>query len=93
MTFVAAIGWEIWFNYGLLSGMSVEKRRPSQLNAAIPLHINWLSNSLCDGSICFVGILLLQIVETRKALPLGWSRKGFITVLMWFLGQNILWRQ
>lgn len=89
MTLVAAFGWELWFNYGILSGMSVEKRRPTHLNAAIPIHINWLLNSLCDGSICLIGIWLLPKIEIKNKRTSTWSWKSIITVLLWFVGQNV----
>jgi hypothetical protein len=46
---VCALGWEIWFTYGLINGESVIERRSEVLNQWIPLHINWIVNSLADA--------------------------------------------
>merc|ERR1740129_1961166 len=43
---VCALGWELWFTYGWVAGDPVDARRAPALSAAIPLHINWLANSL-----------------------------------------------
>ena len=43
---ICAIGWEIWFTYGLVDGDSVTMRRSEALNSWIPLHLNWIVNSL-----------------------------------------------
>ena len=43
--FLCLIGWEIWFNYGLVAGDSVNVRRADILNQIIPVHINGLLNS------------------------------------------------
>merc|ERR1711892_70708 len=58
-TLICAFGWEIWFTYGLLGGDPVDQRRPEPLNNLMPKHINWVLNSLADGSICMVAILLM----------------------------------
>ena len=39
---ICALGWELWFNYGIVQGDSVETRRALQLNQRIPLHLNWI---------------------------------------------------
>ncbi len=46
------IGWEIWFTYGLINGESVIERRADVLNQWIPLHLNWILNSLADAGVC-----------------------------------------
>ena len=38
--FACAVGWEIWFSYGLAFGDSVDIRRSDVLNTFIPMHIN-----------------------------------------------------
>ena len=32
----SALGWEIWFTYGLVDGQPVDERRPEPLNRAMP---------------------------------------------------------
>ena len=46
---VCALGWELWFNYGLVYGDNVDFRRAEQLSTKLPIHINWLLNSLADS--------------------------------------------
>ena len=46
---ICALGWEIWFTYGLVDGQTVDARRSVALNAALPQNINWLLNSLADA--------------------------------------------
>lgn len=60
-TFLAcALGWELWFTYGWVAGDPVDARRAAALNAAIPIHANWLLNSLADaGSIACFGLWLV----------------------------------
>ena len=33
---ISALGWEIWFTYGLVDGQPVDQRRPEPLNRAMP---------------------------------------------------------
>lgn len=100
--FVAcALGWELWFTYGWVAGDPVDLRRVAPLSAAIPIHINWLLNSLADaGSIGLFGLFLLWLLFERGegAKPSGaarrdvfrrWSWPAFAVLLVWFLGQNI----
>ena len=57
---VCALGWEIWFTYGLINGESVIERRADVLNQWIPLHLNWILNSLADaGTVCLGGLYLM----------------------------------
>jgi hypothetical protein len=42
---LCALGWEIWFTYGLVAGEAVDLRRADVLNQYLPIHINWLLNS------------------------------------------------
>jgi hypothetical protein len=87
-----ALGWEIWFTFGLVDGAPVDLRRAPALSAAIPQNINWLMNSLADaGSICLLGIWLLSMIFGRNsAVFRNWSWAAFSVLLFWFLAQNIL---
>ena len=56
---ICALGWELWFTYGIYAGDPVDIRRSEILNQYIPKNINWLMNSLADaGTISLGGILL-----------------------------------
>jgi hypothetical protein len=91
-SFVAcAVGWEIWLTYGLVDGLDVNSRRPEALSAAIPMHINWILNSLGDAaSIGLVGVLLVWLCYGRsdKAFQ-SWHWGAFVILLVWFVGQNL----
>jgi len=62
-----ALDWEIWFTYGLINGESVIERRADVLNQWIPLHLNWILNSLADvRTICLGGLWLLWITNGKN---------------------------
>lgn len=88
---VCALGWEMWFTYGWVAGDPVDLRRAADLTAAIPVHLNWLLNSLADaGSICLGGLLLVWRVFGRDGSVFReWHWGAFMVLLVWFLGQNI----
>ena len=91
-SFVAcALGWEIWLTYGLVDGLAVDSRRPAALNESIPIHINWILNSLGDaGAIGLTGTLLVWLCygRTNKAFT-QWRWGAFVVLLIWFIGQNL----
>jgi hypothetical protein len=89
---VCAIGWELWFTYGWIAGDPVDLRRAPDLSAAIPIHINWLLNSLADaGSVCLIGLALVWWCFGDPASVFArWHSGAFLLLLTWFLGQNIL---
>lgn len=89
---VCALGWEIWITYGLVDGMDVDSRRPEALVRAIPMHINWMINSLGDaGAIGLVGVWLVWLAygKTDRAFC-SWHWGAFAILLVWFVGQNLL---
>jgi len=91
-TFIAcAIGWELWISYGLAGGMDVISRRPDVMNSVIPLHINWLLNSLGDaGPVGLSGALLVWLAYGRKNTAFTqWRWGAFSILLTWFIAQNL----
>jgi len=88
---ICALGWEIWFTYGLYAGDPVDLRRSEVLNQFIPKNINWLMNSLADaGTVSLGGILLTgKILGTGRAVFNQWSTSAFLILLIWCIGQNI----
>ena len=92
MFFVCALGWELWFNYGLVAGDSVNVRRADVLNQMIPLHLNGLLNSLADaGAICCGGLFVVWLAMGRKdSTYRQWSWPTFGLLLLVFVGQNVL---
>jgi len=88
---ICALGWEIWLTYGWVDGLSVNSRRSAALNEAIPMHVNWIVNSLGDaGAIGLVGTLLVWLCYGRsnKAF-IQWRWGAFMVLLIWFIGQNL----
>ncbi len=88
---VCAFGWEIWFNYGLINGDSVDIRRAEVLSGFLPIHINWLLNSLADsGTICLGGLYLaIKIRGKEHNILLRWDWSFFFILLSIFIGQNL----
>jgi hypothetical protein len=88
---LCALGWELWISYGLVDGLDVASRRPDVMNQAIPLHINWLLNSLGDaGAIGLSGLLLVWLAYGRtNAAFTEWKWGAFTILLSWFILQNL----
>ena len=88
---ICAFGWEIWFNYGLLNGDNVNIRRAEVLSPFLPIHFNWLLNSLADsGTICLGGLYLaLKISKNDTSVLYNWNWKFFLTLLTIFITQNL----
>ena len=88
--FVCAIGWEIWFNYGLVDGDSVNVRRAEALSYFLPMNLNWLLNSLADsGTICLGGLYLALSINKNYKVLYSWDWKFFFILLLIFLTQNL----
>jgi hypothetical protein len=91
-TFIAcSLGWEIWFTYGVFAGDPVDARRAAILSEMIPIHINWVLNSLADaGSITMGGLLLTWLVFNRDSqIFRQWNWSVFTFLIVIWLGQNI----
>lgn len=86
-----ALGWELWFTYGWVAGDPVDLRRAEALTAMIPIHVNWLLNSLADaGTVCLGGLYLMWRFTGRSdAVFRRWSWRAFAILLVWVLAQNI----
>ena len=89
---LCALGWEIWFTYGLVAGEAVDLRRADDLNQYLPIHINWLLNSLADaGSITLVGLWLMWLVSGKHPRVFQhWHWGAFGVFMIWCLAQNII---
>jgi hypothetical protein len=88
---ICALGWELWFTYGLYAGDPVDLRRSEILNQFIPKNINWLMNSLADaGTISLGGILLTgKLMGSDRAVFNQWKIGAFLILLIWCISQNI----
>ena len=85
-------GWELWFTYGLVDGLAVDMRRSNTLNMWLPLHINWLLNSLADAGTVSLGGLWLMWRFKKKDITIfkQWRWDAFIFLVIWCVGQNII---
>jgi len=90
--FVCIFGWELWFTYGLVDGLPVDMRRSDILNIWLPIHINWLLNSLGDaGVVCMGGLWLMRKSHHKDiAIFKEWRWSAFIILLVWCIGQNLI---
>ena len=88
---LCALGWELWFTYGWLGGECVNLRRDPLLSFMIPIHINWILNSLADaGTICLGGSFLGWILMKKNSKVFNsWDWRFFFLLLSIFLFQNI----
>lgn len=86
--FACAVGWEIWFSYGLAFGDSVDIRRSDVLNTFIPMHINWILNSMADAGTISLGGLILSSRLSGYDLS-KWSWHSFSILLIWCIAQNL----
>ena len=87
---ICALGWEIWFNYGLINGDDVNIRRSEVLSSFLPININWLLNSLADsGAICLGGLSLALKLTKNSSVLLKWNWKFFFILLFIFIAQNL----
>jgi len=88
---ICALGWELWFTYGLYAGDPVDLRRSGILNQFIPKNINWLMNSLADaGTISLGGILLTgKLMGSDRRVFNEWNIGAFLILLIWCISQNI----
>ena len=89
--FVCALGWELWFTYGWVDGDPVNIRRSEALNQWIPIHINWLLNSMADaGTISLGGLWLMwRYSGKNNQVFQQWSWSAFGILLMWCITQNL----
>jgi hypothetical protein len=88
---IAAIGWEIWVNFGLVDGDPVNLRRSGAMTCAIPMEINWLVNSLADTAIVWFAIILVYWIFPKRALEYEKFHLIFLFIFFaWFMGQNFL---
>lgn len=85
-----AIGWEIWFTYGLIGGDSVNQRRSDALNTAVPAHINWALNSVADVGMCLIGLYLVRLAYgSGSKVFKQWHWGAFSILFSWLILQNL----
>ena len=92
MIVVCAVGWELWFSYGILHGDEISIRRSEILNFYIPADINWLLNSMADSGAIICGLLWLVWILNDKDSSIfrEWNWFCFLLILMLFVVQNLI---
>ena len=88
---MCSLGWELWFTYGWVDGDPVNIRRSETLNQWIPLHINWLVNSMADaGTISLGGLWLMwKFSGKNNQIFQAWNWSAFSVLFIWCITQNI----
>ena len=88
---LCSLGWELWFTYGWIDGDPVNIRRSEALNQWIPLHINWLLNSMADaGTISLGGLWLMwKFSGKNNQVFQVWNWSAFSILFIWCIAQNI----
>jgi hypothetical protein len=87
---ICALGWEIWYTYGLVGGLPVDARRAPALSAAIPQHLNWVLTSLFDAAVCMLGLLLIwAIYGFRDTAFRRWRWPALAALAALFVAQNV----
>ena len=88
---ICSLSWELWFTYGWIDGDPVNVRRSEVLNTWIPIHLNWLLNSLADAGTISMGGLWLMWKFSKQDIQVfeQWSWGAFSILLIWCITQNL----
>ena len=88
---ICSLSWELWFTYGWIDGDPVNVRRSEVLNTWIPMHLNWLLNSLADAGTISMGGLWLMWKFSKQNIQVfeQWNWGAFSILLIWFITQNL----
>jgi hypothetical protein len=87
---ICALGWEIWYTYGLVGGLPVDARRAPAMSEAVPQHLNWVLTSLFDAAICVIGLFLIWLIYGFKDTAFKhWKWLALFVLTFVFVGQNV----
>ena len=88
---ICSLSWELWFTYGWIDGDPVNVRRSEVLNTWIPMHLNWLLNSLADAGTISMGGLWLMWKYSKQNIEVfeQWNWGAFSILLIWCITQNL----
>ena len=88
---ICSLSWELWFTYGWIDGDPVNVRRSEVLNTWIPMHLNWLLNSLADAGAISMGGLWLMWKYSKQNIQVfqQWNWGAFSILLIWCITQNL----
>jgi hypothetical protein len=88
---ICSFSWELWFTYGWIDGDPVNVRRSEVLNTWIPMHLNWILNSLADAGTISMGGLWLMWKYSKQNIQVfqQWNWGAFSILLIWCITQNL----
>ena len=88
---ICSLSWELWFTYGWIDGDPVNVRRSEVLNTWIPMHLNWILNSLADAGTISMGGLWLMWKYSKQNIQVfqQWNWEAFSILLIWCITQNL----
>ena len=88
---ICSLSLELWFTYGWIDGDPVNVRRSEVLNTWIPIHLNWLLNSLADAGTISMGGLWLMWKYSKQNIQVfeQWNWGAFSILLIWCITQNL----
>ena len=88
---ICSLSWELWFTYGWSDGDPLNVRRSEVLNTWIPIHLNWLLNSLADAGTISMGGLWLMWKFSKQDIQVfeQWNWGAFSILLIWCITQNL----
>ena len=88
---ICSLSWELWFTYGWIDGDPVNVRRSEVLNTWIPMHLNWILNSLADAGTISMGGLWLMWKYSKQNIQVfeQWNWGAFGILLIWCITQNL----
>ena len=88
---ICSLSCELWFTYGWIDGDPVNVRRSEVLNTWIPMHLNWLLNSLADAGTISMGGLWLMWKFSKQNIQVfeQWNWGAFSILLIWCITQNL----
>ncbi|MCP3983532.1 MAG: hypothetical protein GY723_04045 [bacterium] len=87
---LCALGWEVWYTFGLVGGLPVDARRAPAMSEAIPQNLNWVLTSLFDAAICLIGLFLIWLIYGfRDTAFKAWKWPALMVLSIVFVGQNI----
>jgi hypothetical protein len=87
---ICALGWEVWYTYGLVGGLPVNARRAPAMSEAVPQHLNWVLTSLFDAAVCAIALFGIWLIYGFKDTAFKrWKWPAVALVFCWFVGQNI----
>lgn len=79
---ISSFGFEIWFNFAIAGGDSIDKRRANEdMDGLIPYQIYWAVNASTDGGFCMLAILILEGVRRIPTMENVFERLRLVAII------------